>query len=79
MRYLRRRKNIVFSIFKKLKEYVENQSGYTIKAMRLDRGREYMSKAFEVFYEHHVIWLYLTASYSPQQNDVAERKPFLIW
>ena len=42
--------------------------------LRTDRGGEYISNEFYIFYKNHGIKHQLTASYSPQQNGVAERK-----
>lgn len=42
--------------------------------MRTDRGGEYCSKEFEVFCDEQGIRRQLTASYTPQQNGVSERK-----
>ena len=39
--YFMRQKSEVFSIFKKFKILVEKQSGYFIKMLRSDRGKEY--------------------------------------
>ncbi|KAJ3703208.1 hypothetical protein LUZ61_006913 [Rhynchospora tenuis] len=53
---------------------VEKRTGHYIKALRSDRGGEYVSTAFTNFYDEHDIRRFLTAPYSPQQNGVAERK-----
>ncbi|KAJ3707124.1 hypothetical protein LUZ61_010829 [Rhynchospora tenuis] len=62
------------AVFKKFKVLVEKLNGNYIKALRSDRGGEYISKEFEYFCEEHGIRRFLTAPYSPQQNGVAERK-----
>ncbi|KAE8735514.1 hypothetical protein F3Y22_tig00000340pilonHSYRG00533 [Hibiscus syriacus] len=49
-------------------------TGHYIKALRSDRGGEYMSTAFTKYCEEQGIKRLLTAPYSPQQNGVAERK-----
>ncbi|KAJ3676254.1 hypothetical protein LUZ60_003666 [Juncus effusus] len=49
-------------------------TGMYIKALRSDRGGEYMSTAFTSYCEEHGIKRFLTAPYSPQQNGVAKRK-----
>lgn len=41
----------VFKIFKRFKNLVKNQSGKKIKVIKSDRGKEYMSKEFDKFYE----------------------------
>jgi len=53
---------------------VENETGKTVKTLRTDRGGEYCSIEFEVFYANHSIRRELTAVYTPQQNVVSERK-----
>ncbi|GKV52681.1 hypothetical protein SLEP1_g59252 [Rubroshorea leprosula] len=64
----------VFSVFKKFKVLVENQSGYKIKTLRSDNGKEYTSKKFDSFCEDAGIAHQLTVPYTPQQNGVSERK-----
>ena len=53
---------------------VELQSGYQIKRLRSDRGGEYTSQEFNEFCEDVGLEKQLTVAYSPQQNDIAERK-----
>ncbi|GKV26186.1 hypothetical protein SLEP1_g35531 [Rubroshorea leprosula] len=64
----------VFSMFKKFKALVENQSGCRIKKLRSDNGKEYTSAEFNNFCEEAGIQHQLTVSYTPQQNEVSERK-----
>ncbi|KAK2993848.1 hypothetical protein RJ640_027325 [Escallonia rubra] len=72
--YFLKQKSEVFSTFKRFKALVEKQSGYQIKAMRSDRGGEFISKEFKAFCEENGIRRPLTIPYSPQQNGVVERK-----
>ncbi|KAJ4813156.1 polyprotein [Rhynchospora pubera] len=72
--YFLKEKSEAFAVFKKFKVLVEKLNGNYIKAVRSDRGGEYISKEFEYFCEEHGIRRFLTAPYSPQQNGVAERK-----
>ncbi|KAL0410575.1 UNVERIFIED_CONTAM: Retrovirus-related Pol polyprotein from transposon TNT 1-94 [Sesamum latifolium] len=72
--YFLKEKSEVFGTFKKFKAMVENQSGFRIKALRSDRGGEFTSNEFKVFYEQNGIHRPMTTPYSPQQNGVAERK-----
>ncbi|RDX94009.1 hypothetical protein CR513_23663, partial [Mucuna pruriens] len=58
--------------FKSFKAFVEKQSGCRIKALRTDRGQEYLACAD--FFDQHGIQHQLTTRYTPQQNGVAERK-----
>lgn len=66
-------KSDVFSIFKKWKEQVENQTGRKIKYLRTDNGLEYRDKEFIRFYELKGITRHFTVKGIPQQNGVAER------
>ncbi|KAK2979848.1 hypothetical protein RJ640_000735 [Escallonia rubra] len=72
--YFLKQKSEVFSTFKRFKALVEKHSGYKIKAMRSDRGGEFISKEFKAFCEENGIRRPLTIPYSPQQNGVVERK-----
>ncbi|XP_059069477.1 uncharacterized protein LOC131859574 [Cryptomeria japonica] len=56
------------------KAFVEKQNGYYIKALRTNKGGEYISNEFLNFCKRHGIHKQFTASYTPQQNGVAERK-----
>ena len=69
-----KQKSEVFEAFKKFKAVVEKESGYQIKAMRSDRGGEFISKDFLEFCEANGIRRPLTVPRSPQQNGVAEKK-----
>ena len=53
---------------------MENQSGHRIKILRTDRGGEYVSNEFINFCKTHGIQKQFNARYTPQQNDIAERK-----
>jgi hypothetical protein len=48
-------KSEAFSIFKKFKVLVENLSGERIKALRSDRGDEFISKEFIFFVKKKVL------------------------
>lgn len=72
--YLLKQKSEAFDKFKEFKAYVENQSGHRLTVLRSDRGGEYVSNAFSEFCKTHGIKHQLTASYTPQQNGVSERK-----
>ncbi|GKE67843.1 retrotransposon protein, putative, ty1-copia subclass, partial [Tanacetum coccineum] len=56
------------------KNEVENQLGKTIKALRLDRGGEYISQEFKDYLKACGIVQQLTPSYTPQHNGVSERR-----
>ncbi|GJZ63134.1 retrotransposon protein, putative, ty1-copia subclass, partial [Tanacetum coccineum] len=55
------------------KTEVENQLGQKIKVVRSDRGGEYVSSFVDLCAKHGIRCEF-TAPYSPQQNDIAERK-----
>ena len=59
--------------FIQYKNEVENQLGKKIKKLRSDRGGEYESLFGEFCKEYGIIHQ-TTALYSPQQNEIAERK-----
>jgi len=72
--YCLKEKFEVFGVFKKFKVMIENETCTKIKAVRSDRGGEYTSAEFMRYCEELGIRRFLIASYSPQQNGVAERK-----
>ncbi|GJV87031.1 retrotransposon protein, putative, ty1-copia subclass [Tanacetum coccineum] len=53
---------------------VENQLGKTIKALRSDRGGEYISQEFKDYLKANGIVQQLTPPYTPQHNGVSERR-----
>ncbi|KAL4383409.1 hypothetical protein GQ457_15G013910 [Hibiscus cannabinus] len=67
-------KSKIAGAFWKFKIMVENQSGNHIQILRYDNGKEYTSENFNAFYEEVGIEHQLTATYSPQQNGVCERR-----
>ena len=64
---------MTFDAFKQFKAYAENQTGHKIKALRDDKGGEYMSNAFLRFTDECGIVRQHTVQNRPQQNGVAER------
>nr|GEX07187.1 retrotransposon protein, putative, Ty1-copia subclass [Tanacetum cinerariifolium] len=52
----------------------ENQLGKTIKALRSNRGGEYISQEFKDYLKAFGIVQQLTPPYTPQHNGVSERK-----
>ncbi|GJX21739.1 retrotransposon protein, putative, ty1-copia subclass [Tanacetum coccineum] len=62
------------------KNEVENQLGKTIKAIRSDRGGEYISQEFKDYLKANGIVQQLTPPYTPQHNGVSEyeEKPHII-
>ena len=71
--YLLNSKDEAIDAFKQYKIEVENQLNKKIKMIRSDRGREYEFPFQEICLENGIIHQ-MTASYTPQQNGVAERK-----
>ncbi|CAL5403117.1 unnamed protein product [Camellia sinensis] len=72
--YFLQEKSEAFSAFKNYKALVEKEVGKAIQTLRTDRGGEFNSREFANFCEMHGIKKQLTASYTPQQNGVAEQK-----
>ncbi|GJX78079.1 retrotransposon protein, putative, ty1-copia subclass [Tanacetum coccineum] len=66
-------KNNVF-YFNAIPSNVENQLGKTIKAIRSDRGGEYISQEFKDYLKANGIVQQLTPPYTPQHNGVSERR-----
>jgi len=67
--YLLKQKSEACDAFKSFKAFVEKQSGCKIKALRTNRGQEYLACAD--FFDHHGIQHQMTTRYTPQQNGVA--------
>ncbi|GJY82754.1 RNA-directed DNA polymerase, eukaryota, partial [Tanacetum coccineum] len=72
--YLLKHKHEVFKTFKVFKAEVELQLGKKIKALRSDRGGEYLSQEFKDYLSENGIVQNLTSPYTPQQNGVSKRR-----
>nr|GFB53334.1 hypothetical protein [Tanacetum cinerariifolium] len=72
--YLLKHKHEVFENFKVFKSEVELQLGKKIKALRSDRGGEYLSQEFKDYLSKNGIVQHLTSLYTPQQNGASERR-----
>ena len=72
--YLMKHKSESFEKFKEFKAEVENQLGKNIKALRSDRGGEYLSTEFGDFLKASGIISQLTPPSTPQHNGVSERR-----
>src|SRR5579862_6779626 len=72
--YLMRRKSEAFDKFKQFKAEAELQLGKHIKALRSDRGGEYLLGEFKEYLTQQGIVSQLSAPGTPQQNGVAERR-----
>ena len=72
--YILINKDEAMDVFIKYKNEVENQLSKKIKRLRSDRGGEYESNPFNTFCEKQGIIHETTPLYSPESNEVAERK-----
>ena len=59
---------------KKFKARVEAESDKKLCVLRTDRGGEFTSVEFAAYYVDQGVVQHHTAPYSPQQNDVVERR-----
>jgi hypothetical protein len=67
-------KDQALEYFKKIKLRGEVESDGKLKSLRTDRGGEFNSQLFLVFYDEQGIKHYTTTPYTPQQNGVVERR-----
>lgn len=65
-------KSKALECFKKYKKLVEKEVKTPIKCLRTDRGGEFNSTKFKLFFEEEGIKRQLTTSYTPHQNSVME-------
>ena len=72
--YFLQTKDQVFACFQDFKNDSEKQSGFVVKCLRTDNGGEFCSIEFLQFCKNVRIKRQYTASYTPQQNGVVERK-----
>ncbi|KAL0406113.1 UNVERIFIED_CONTAM: hypothetical protein Slati_3925200 [Sesamum latifolium] len=72
--YLMRYKFEAFGRFKEYRLEVDNQTNCKIKALRLDRGGEYLSGEFIDYLKENGILSQWTPPGTPQLNRVAERR-----
>ncbi|KAK8686089.1 hypothetical protein V6N13_125116 [Hibiscus sabdariffa] len=72
--YLMLHKSEALEKFKELKNEVQNQRGKSIKALRSDRGGEYLSQDFDELLKECGIVSQLTPPGTPQWNGVSERR-----
>jgi len=64
----------LFSIFQIFYNKIKNHFGISIRILRNDYGREYLSHSFKNFMVFHGILHQTSCAYTPQQNGVAEHK-----
>ena len=72
--YLMKHKSESFEKFREFQNEVQNQIGKTIKAIRSDRGGEYLSREFDDHLKECGIVSQLTPPGTPQWNGVSERR-----
>ena len=71
--YFLKEKSEALEKFKEFNTAIERESEQSIKALRADRGGEYLSEEFGSYLKKHGIRAEFTAAHSPQQNGVSER------
>ena len=76
--YMLEAKSDAFEAFKKFKLLMENKTKYKIRTLRTDRGGDFLSAEFTQFCKKEWIEWYLTAPYSPQQNDIVEGRNLTV-
>ena len=74
-----RHKSETFEKYKEFRNEVENQRGKRIKALRSDRGGEYLSHEFSDHLKSCGIVPQLTPPGTPQRNGVSERHNRTLW
>ncbi|KAK8694591.1 hypothetical protein V6N13_072139 [Hibiscus sabdariffa] len=72
--YLMHHKSEALEKFKEFKNEVQNQHGKSIKALRSDRGGEYLSQDFDELLKQCGIVSQLTPPGTPQWNGVSKRR-----
>jgi transposase InsO family protein len=77
--YLISHKSEALDCFIRYTNLVGNKLSTKIKALRTDRGREYLSEQFKDFCDEKGIARQLTIPYTPQQNGVAERRNITLF
>lgn len=68
-----KRKDQTFEAYKIFEALAENQTGYTIKVFRDDKGGEYMSKEMKLHLQKHGIHHEHTIVRTPEQNGISEK------
>ena len=67
-------KSEAFEKFKRFKVIAEQETETEIKTFKTDRSGEFISHEFQDYCDKNVIKRHLTVPYSPQQNEVVERR-----
>ena len=60
--------------FKHIQAAAERKTGKLVRALRTDRGGEFLARDFEDYCAELGLHRELTVQYSPQQNGVVERR-----
>lgn len=71
--FLLKRKSEVAECFLNYEKVAERHTGRKIRALRSDRGGEYLSEALQSYFKHQGIHHELTTAYTPSENGIAER------
>jgi transposase InsO family protein len=71
-------KSNVFSIFKGFAKRAENKFDFKIKKIRSDNGPEFKNSKIEDYCDEEGVKHEFSAKYTPQQNEVVERKNWTI-
>ncbi|KAM0022126.1 putative RNA-directed DNA polymerase [Helianthus debilis subsp. tardiflorus] len=72
--YLLKSRAEIYSIFREFHAYVKTQFQTSIKTLRTDNAKEYLSTDFSFYLKTNGIIHESSCVYTPQQNGVAERK-----
>ncbi len=76
--YLQHRKGNTFESFKTFNAMVKNQTGKSIRRIKLDNGKEYGGNAFLEYCKDEGIMVETTVAYTPEQNGAAERNQAVV-
>lgn len=69
-----KKKSEAFAIFKKFYKFVTNVFQYSIHILPTENGREYFANDFAQHLSGNDILNQSSCSYTPEQNEMAERK-----
>ena len=72
--YLMKNRSELFSIFQSFFDEIKTQFEISIRNLRSDNGREYLSQSFKHFMASQSILHQTSCAYTPQQNGVVVRK-----
>ena len=64
----------LFSIFEQFYQEIRTQFAVSIRTLRSDNAREYLSQQFQNFMSRNGILHQTSCPHTPQQNGVVERK-----